>query len=134
MKIIGLIPARMGSTRLNGKALELIEGLPMIAHVYFRAKLSTELTAVHVCTDSEKIQNACSKLLIPCILTGDHHSNGTERCGEAAIKLGLEDKGVVIDIQGDEPMINPVHIDSVCRAAKKFNADIILPHLSVPFE
>ena len=121
----------MGSTRLNAKALELIEGLPMVAHVYFRAKLASHLAAVYVCTDSAAIENACKKYSIPCIMTGDFHLNGTERCGEAAFVLGLGDDDIVIDIQGDEPLINPVHIDLVCAAAKNSDAQIILPHLEI---
>ncbi len=129
MKKIGLIPCRLASTRLPNKPIRVIEGLPMFAHVYFRSKLS-ELDEVYVCTDSFEIQKLANKLNIQCLMTSPKHNNGTERCAEAASKLDLNDKDIIIDIQGDEPMVNPNHINILIDEFLKQKCDIIVPYLS----
>lgn len=128
MKKIGLIPCRLNSTRLPNKPLKVIEGLPMFAHVYFRSKLS-DLDAVYICTDSTEIESISASLGINCIMTSSVHQNGTERCAEAAQKLGLEENDLVIDIQGDEPMVNPYHINAVIKEFLHKECDIIVPYL-----
>lgn len=130
MKIIGLIPARYKSTRFPGKPLELIEGLPMFAHAYFRSKLSN-LDEAYVCTDSYEILSKAKELKIPAILTSKIHKNGTDRCAEAVEKLSLNSRTLIVNIQGDEPLISPILIN---RLVKNFNLkkmDILFPYLEI---
>lgn len=128
MKKIGLIPCRLESTRLPNKPLAMIGSLPMFAHVYYRS-LIAQLDDLYICTDSKKIQKIANELNIKCVITSKKHKNGTERCAEAAKKLGLNSDDIVIDIQGDEPLLNP---DDIIRIAENFNPkkhDILLGYL-----
>ena len=127
MKIIGLIPSRLSSVRLPGKALLDICGLPMVIHTYKRALFAKALTEVYICTDSLDIKRVCEHFNVPCIMTSRSHSNGTERIAEAASSFSGVD--YFIDIQGDEPLINPEHIDSVANFHQENAHDIILPHI-----
>lgn len=130
MKIIGLIPARFESSRFPGKPLELIEGLPMFAHVYFRAKLAN-LHEVYICTDSYKILNKAEELKIPAILTSKNHKNGTDRCAEALTKLSLNEECLIINIQGDEPLISPALLNRLIKNFNPKEMDILLPYLEI---
>ena len=130
---IALIPTRLGSTRLPGKPLLVIEGLPMVIHVYRRAKLSKLLDDVIICCDDKKILDIAKKYNAKAILTSKKHTNGTERIFEAYKKLKKR-YDLVIDIQGDEPLINPKHIDEVIKFHKKnMKADIVLPYLKIHY-
>ena len=130
--LIGLIPSRLSSTRLPGKALADIQGLPLVIHTAKRAKLSTTLTDVFVCTDSDKIAETCIDYDINVIRTSGKCNNGTERIAEAAKELNAD---FFIDIQGDEPLINPKHIDEVadCLLNLPKEYGIVLPVLKVPY-
>jgi 3-deoxy-manno-octulosonate cytidylyltransferase (CMP-KDO synthetase) len=133
MKVLGLIPSRLGSTRLPAKALLPISGLPLVIHTYKRASLAKCVNKILICTDSRKIAAVAKKFKSKSVLTSPHHNNGTERITEAYIK---EDKkyDFVLDIQGDEPLISPYHIDEVIKFHEKNkDADIILPTLKVEF-
>ena len=130
MKIIGLIPARYKSTRFPGKPLELIEGLPMFAHVYYRSKLSN-LDQSYVCTDSYEILSKAKELKIPTILTSKNHKNGTDRCAEAVKKLSLNNKNLIVNIQGDEPLISPLLINRLIRYFNFKKMDILFPYLEI---
>ncbi len=129
MKKVGLIPCRLNSTRLPNKPLKVIKGLPMFAHVYFRSKLS-KLDDVYVCTDSSEIEMVAKSLGIKCLMTSKNHKNGTERCAEAAEKLDLALSDIVIDIQGDEPMVNPDHINALIQAFISKGCEIMVPYLN----
>jgi len=130
-KIIGLIPTRIGSTRLPFKALLPINGMPLIIHTYRRAKLSKKLTDVIICCDDLKILKIAKKYKAKAILTSKNHLNGTERICEAYHKLKTT-YDFIIDIQGDEPLISPFHIDQVINFhIKNSEADIVLPTLKV---
>ena len=83
MKIIGLIPSRINSSRLPQKPLLEIEGIPLVIHTYRRAKLSKKLDDVFICCDDEKIMNVAKKFKAKAIMTSSHHTNGTERICEA---------------------------------------------------
>ena len=133
MKVIGLIPTRLGSTRLPAKALLPIGNLPLIVHTYRRSKLSKKLDELIICCDSKKIHNIAIKHKCKSKITSIHHKNGTERIAEAY--LNLEKKfDLILDIQGDEPLISPYHIDQIINFHKKNqDADIILPTLKVKF-
>jgi len=127
---IGLIPARLGSKRLKNKPLEIIEGYPMFFHVYKRAKMSS-LNEVYLCTDSKVIMNIAKEFKIPAILTSTKHKNGTERCGEASIKLGLKKNDLILNIHGDEPLLDPRTINRVIKFFLGNEFDIVFPHLLI---
>jgi len=112
VKTVGLVPSRLNSSRLPEKALELIEGMPMFAHVYFRAKESS-LEDVYLLTDSKKIKKAAESYGIKTLITSANHRNGTERCHEGGKILGLKNDDIIIDIQGDEPLIDPLDISKI---------------------
>ena len=131
-KCVGLIPARLSSTRLPGKALADIAGMPLVIHTAKRALMADRLDDVFVCTDSEKIASICEDYKIKAIKTSEDFNNGTERIAEASEGLGAD---FFIDIQGDEPLIDPKHIDAVaeCLVNSSDKYDIILPVLKVPY-
>ena len=118
LKTIGLIPTRLGSTRLPSKPLLEIERLPLIIHTYRRAKLAKLLDDVIICCDDLKILKIAKKYNAKAMLTSKKHSNGTERIFEGYKKLKSK-YDLIIDIQGDEPLINPKHIDDVVKFHKK---------------
>ena len=115
MKIIGIIPARYASSRFPGKALTLIHGKPMVEWVYIQASKANLLQEVYIATDDTRIEKAVKEFGGKVLLTSPHHHSGTERCNEAAKKLQKQGIGIdaVINIQGDEPLINPQQIDIV---------------------
>ena len=112
-KILGVIPARWASTRLPGKPLADICGKPMIQHVYERAKQSKSLTSVVVATDDERVLNAVRAFGGEAVMTSPSHPNGSSRAEEA---VRGRDADAVINIQGDEPMMDPAMIDEVAAA------------------
>lgn len=131
MKVIGLIPTRLNSTRLPLKALLPINDIPLVIHTYKRAKLSKKLDDVYICCDDEKIKSVAEKYGAKVIMTSKNHNNGTERINEAYKKIKKE-YDFVVDIQGDEPLISPYHIDKVINFHfKNSEYDIILPSLQI---
>jgi len=131
MKKIILIPTRLNSKRLPHKALLEIEKKPLIMHTYFRSKLSKLADEAYVCTDSEKIISVCKKFNAKYIKTKKTHKNGTERIAEACKKIKLNNKDLVIDVQGDEPLINPHHIDLVIKFFIKNKFEIVVPNIKM---
>ena len=131
-QIIGFIPSRLNSTRLPGKALSDIEDMPVVIHVAKRSMLSSKIDKVIVCTDSAKIAEECKKYEIDFELTGSNFKNGTERIASVARKFDFD---YAIDIQGDEPLVDPEHINLVAKAVETNarNEDIIIPTLEVPY-
>lgn len=111
---IGIIPARYASSRFPGKPLARILGKTMIQRVWEQAQLSTRLNKVIVATDDVRIFNEVQAFGGTCLMTGEHHQSGTDRCAEVASTLDLESSAVVINIQGDEPYIRPEQIDILC--------------------
>lgn len=114
-RVVGIIPARFGSSRFQGKPLVQILGKPMIQRTWERAKLATTLNHVVVATDDEKIAECCRGFGADVIMTSESCRNGTERCNEALQMLGKK-YDVVVNIQGDEPLIEPDIIDGVVKA------------------
>jgi 3-deoxy-manno-octulosonate cytidylyltransferase (CMP-KDO synthetase) len=115
-KAVGIIPARYASVRFPGKPLVMIKGKSMIRRVYEQASKSTTLRLVAVATDDERIFDHVHAFGGRCLMTSPGHRSGTERCNEAArCLLGQEKTGfeVVVNIQGDEPYIDPGQIDLV---------------------
>lgn len=109
MKTIGIIPARYASTRLPGKALALIAGEPMVWHVYRRARQAQSLERVIVATDDERIRQAVLDRGGEAVLTRGDHVSGTDRLAEVAVGLDCD---LVVNIQGDEPLMEPAVIDA----------------------
>ncbi|MCP4629012.1 MAG: 3-deoxy-manno-octulosonate cytidylyltransferase [bacterium] len=103
----GIIPARYQSIRFPGKPLADILGRPMIWHVYERARQCRALSSVVLATDDDRIRSAAQNLDIPVVMTRADHPSGTDRVLEAAVKLGLDPDSVVVNIQGDEPALEP---------------------------
>lgn len=107
-----IIPARFASSRLPGKMLADIAGKPMIQHVYERA-LQSAASQVVVATDDEGILKAVSAFGGKALMTKSDHQSGTDRLQEAASLLELEDEAIVVNVQGDEPLIPPAVINQV---------------------
>lgn len=104
MKILGIIPARYESSRFPGKPLADICGKPMIYWVYNQAKKVEDFYDVYVATDDERIEKACLENDMKVIMTSKNHKTGTDRIGEVASKI---DADLYVNIQGDEPLIEP---------------------------
>ncbi len=114
MNILGIIPARYGSTRFEGKPLALINGKMMIQRVYEQAKKADKLSEVVVATDDERIYNAVVGFGGKAVMTSTRHKSGTDRCCEVVDKIG-NGFDAVINIQGDEPYINPQEINQIAE-------------------
>jgi 3-deoxy-manno-octulosonate cytidylyltransferase (CMP-KDO synthetase) len=108
-KILGVIPARFSSTRFPGKVLAPIAGKTMLQHVYERAALSTYLTSILIATDDERVYSAAKNFGARVRMTRSDHLSGTDRVAEAASAVDAE---IVVNIQGDEPLIDPAAIDA----------------------
>ena len=107
-----VIPARFASTRLPGKPLQEIAGKPMIQHVWEQACKSSAQQVV-VATDDARIVSACEAFGARVVLTRVEHNSGTDRLAEVASQLGLASDAIVVNVQGDEPLIPPAIIDQV---------------------
>jgi 3-deoxy-manno-octulosonate cytidylyltransferase (CMP-KDO synthetase) len=118
MKIIAVIPARYASTRFPGKALAEIDGRPMIQHVYERTAQSRLVTRTIVATDDKRIADAVTQIGGEAVMTSVNHETGTDRLAEVAAGL---DADIIVNVQGDEPLIDPAMIDAA-----------ILPFLEEP--
>jgi 3-deoxy-manno-octulosonate cytidylyltransferase (CMP-KDO synthetase) len=110
MKAIGVIPARYGSTRLPGKSLVPICGKPLVQWVYERARLAKKLDSIVIATDDKRIAEAVSSFGGKSVMTRVDHPSGTDRIAEAISGLSAN---VIINIQGDEPLIDPALIDQL---------------------
>jgi 3-deoxy-manno-octulosonate cytidylyltransferase (CMP-KDO synthetase) len=122
MKIIGIIPARYTSSRFPGKPLSDICGKPMVWWVYNQSIKVKEFDSVYVATDDERIYNVCKDFSMNVFMTSSKHRNGTERVAEVASKI---DADIFVNIQGDEPLIEPEVIHSViCPLLKESSYSI----------
>ena len=113
-----IIPARFASSRFPGKALADIGGKPLVVRVAERAKLSGA-SAVYVATDDARIESAVRAHGIEPIPTRTEHATGTDRLAEAAQKLALGEEAIVVNVQGDEPLIEPALIADVAAALER---------------
>ncbi len=114
MKTLILIPARFGSSRLPGKPLLDETGQPLIQHVYEQARKSKLASDVVVATDDRRIEAAVHAFGGHCVMTSAHHESGSDRIAEAVTTLSAE-YDVVVNVQGDEPELDPAAIDLVAR-------------------
>lgn len=119
MKAIGVIPARFKSTRFPGKVLALINGKPMIEHVWRQASQCGELNDLLIACDHEEVLSAARAFGAKAVMTSPDHPSGSDRIAEAVGSLNYE---FIVNIQGDEPFIQPKVIDGLVAALKK-NAD-----------
>lgn len=114
-----VIPARYASTRLPGKPLLDIAGMPMIQHVYLRA-CESEANSVVIATDDERIRRTAEAFGAQVVMTRSDHQSGTDRIQEVAAIMGLPAQAVVVNVQGDEPLIPPATINQVAANLRKF--------------
>lgn len=112
--IIGILPARWGSTRFPGKPLHLIAGKPLIQHVWDRCKLATKLSEIFIATDDDRIAQTVENFGGKAVMTSPNHPTGTDRLAEA-IQL-IPHATHILNIQGDEPLIDPKLIDDLATA------------------
>lgn len=112
-KVVGVIPSRWGSTRFPGKSLALIAGKPLVVRVLERVRLAKRLDEVWVATDDERIRSAVEAAGGKAVMTKPDHPSGTDRIAEAVAGTDAE---VVLNIQGDEPLIDPGLIDAVAES------------------
>ena len=136
LNIIGVIPGRMASSRFPGKPLALINGIPMLGHVFFRCKMSKTLNQIYVATCDQEIADYCSSIGAEYVMTSDQHERATERIAEATDKIEKKTGrkvDIVVMIQGDEPMTTPDMID---EAVKPMLSDlsILVTNLMAPLE
>ena len=129
---VALIPARLASTRLPGKPLVEIGGLPMIVRVARRAALSGARRVI-VAADHPSILAACARHGVVAIATRDDHATGSDRLAEACRQLGLDGSDLVVNVQGDEPLIDPRLIDA-CAAQLAAAADCVMSTAAHPFD
>jgi 3-deoxy-manno-octulosonate cytidylyltransferase (CMP-KDO synthetase) len=108
-KILGVIPARFASSRFPGKILEMIAGKTMLQHVYERATQARYLTSTIIATDDEDVRTVARQFGAAVRMTRPDHASGTDRVAEVA---STEDAAIVVNIQGDEPLIDPEAIDA----------------------
>ena len=130
MKIVGIIPARYQSSRFPGKPLALIQGKPMIWWVYTQASKVSDFTELMVATDSDKIYEECYMFGIPVVMTKDTHPTGTDRLGEIAEH---SDADFFVNIQGDEPLIEPRVIESIIDY-KKLHPEVEIINTMAPLK
>ncbi len=119
MKIIGMVPARLESSRLPEKSLVDIMGLPMVIHTCKRAAMAKQLDQVFLATDSEKIKEVAESNGIQVIMTRKDHTCGSDRIAEAIQNIPCD---IVINIQGDEPLVYPEHIDAIAKTIREDNS------------
>lgn len=129
IKTVAILPARIESSRLPRKALLDICGLPMIVHVYRRCLLARSLDDVYVATDSYEIKDNVEKYGGKVIMTSSNHETGTDRIAEAASNIDAE---IIVNVQGDEALVNPTYIDKVVAELQN-NSDINVGILVNPY-
>ena len=118
-KCYGIIPARYRSARFPGKPLAEILGRPMFWHVYERARRCPQLTRVVLATDDTRIFQAAESLQVPVVMTDGEHHSGTDRVLEAAKIINVEAEAVIVNIQGDEPALEPAMLTELLKPFHK---------------
>lgn len=111
-KVLAVIPARFASTRFPGKVLAPLAGKPLVAHTYAKASQASLVSDVVVATDDSRVVEALTPLGIPVVMTRNDHPSGTDRIAEVARSSDAE---IIVNVQGDEPLIDPATIDNAIR-------------------
>ncbi len=119
MKVACIIPARYESTRFGGKPLADLCGRPMIQHVYERVLKAGSVSQAAVATDDDRIYRTVLKFGGRAIMTDRNHKSGTDRIAEAVAVLNLGPEDIVVNVQGDQPLFEPVQIDEVVRPLRE---------------
>ncbi len=133
MRIVGMIPARMASSRYPGKPLEKILGIPMIGHVYFRCKMSKTMSEVYIATCDKEIVDYAVSIGAKAVMTKDTHERASDRVAEAMIKIEQETGekvDILVMIQGDEPMTMPEMIDMALEPFLKDPSTLVVNLMS----
>lgn len=136
MKVIGVIPARMGSSRFPGKPLAKILGIPMIGHIYYRCKMAAALNDVYLATCDEEIRQYAASIGAKAIMTSDKHERASDRVAEAmtkAEKSTNQKVDIVVMIQGDEPMVMPEMINLAVQSMLK-DKNTLVANLVAPIK
>jgi 3-deoxy-manno-octulosonate cytidylyltransferase (CMP-KDO synthetase) len=120
-RILGVIPARLASTRLSRKVMREVAGKPLLAWVVEAARACPQLDQVLVATDSEDVADLCRALDVPVELTSPKLPSGTDRLHAVA---QLHDAGIYVNIQGDEPLLRPEHIAALLRPFAQAHVDV----------
>jgi 3-deoxy-manno-octulosonate cytidylyltransferase (CMP-KDO synthetase) len=118
VEAVGIIPARYDSKRLPGKPLAVIHDRPMIQHVYERAAQAETLERLVVATDNQRIYDAVARFGGQALMTSREHVSGTDRVAEAARQLMLSDLAIVVNIQGDEPLLRAEMVDRLVHTLR----------------
>jgi 3-deoxy-manno-octulosonate cytidylyltransferase (CMP-KDO synthetase) len=122
MPAIAIIPARLASSRFPRKVLADRTGKPLIQHVWERARLARSTPRVVIAADDPAVRDAARAFGAECVLTCADHPNGTSRLAEAAALLDLEPDRIVVNVQGDEPELEPATIDAAVEALQRSGA------------
>lgn len=134
--IIGIIPARMASSRFPGKPLRALHGVPMVGHCYFRSKLSQRLDEVYVATCDQEIADYIESIGGKAVMTADTHQRASDRTAEALLHIERETGrrvDIVVMIQGDEPMLRPQMIDEAVAPLLE-DANVLVSNLMAPMK
>ncbi|MDR1297638.1 MAG: 3-deoxy-manno-octulosonate cytidylyltransferase [Deltaproteobacteria bacterium] len=131
MSVVAIIPARWASSRFPGKPLAMIAGKSMIQRVYERCKVIPDIGLVRVATDSPEIAKAVKVFGGAVVMTSPHHLTGTDRLAEAANIMGLKSNDIVLNVQGDQPALNPLHPAMLADALER-DHQIKMSTLAVP--
>jgi len=137
MNIIGIIPARMASSRFPNKPMAKIQGMPMVGHVYHRSKMCTMMQEVYVATCDELIKEYIESEGGKAIMTADTHERASDRAAEALLKIEKETgkkADIVVMIQGDEPMITPEMIDAAIQPLVNEPETVKITNLMADFD
>jgi 3-deoxy-manno-octulosonate cytidylyltransferase (CMP-KDO synthetase) len=129
MNVLAVIPARYASTRLPGKPLVSLGGKPMIQRVWERVRQAESVSGVIIATDDERIRSAVEAFGGDVAMTRSDHRSGTERVAEAALARG--DAEIIVNVQGDEPLIEPSAIDTAVEAIRE-DLEVSVATLAVP--
>lgn len=113
MKAVGIIPARLNSSRFPRKILYPIKGIPMVVHVYNQARKAKSLTDVLIAIDDLETEDILKPMKVKTVMTAKEHASGTDRAAEAAENI---DADIIVNIQGDEPFLDPSLIDKLVSA------------------
>lgn len=131
MSVILVIPARYGSSRFPGKPLALICGKPMIQHVCERAALAKGLDKIYVATDDDRIKNVVEGFGGNVVMTASDLASGTDRINDAINQLNLADDDLIINVQGDQPLIDPITIEQLISLFQRHPNEFDMATLAV---